>query len=327
MRRIDASTIDLNLLVVLRELVLERSVTRAGRRLHLTQSATSHALARLRVVLGDPLLVRSGREMKLTPRAEALATDLPRLFRSIERVLAAEAGFDPATSERVFLLGAPDFASVMLPGVVERLARRVPRAGLEFLVTDEGVERELMEGRLDLALASPLPGRADGVLSEELPRVSWAVFVRKGHPAAHGWCRGAWEQWPHVLVRRGRETVGPVQRRLLERGLRRRVGAYVPQFVHAAPLLAATDMMLLSPLVAMAPLAPRFGLVALEAPVDLAPVLPRMHTRAELAHDPALGALREVVRGAFTELVADAERAAVVRLRDGGRKARAPRAR
>ncbi len=315
MHAIDVSKFDLNLLVALDALLQERHVTRAARRLHLTQSATSHTLARLRDQLEDPLLIRSGREMKLTPKGVTLSLELPKILRSIERVLGAEDSFDAATSERVFLLGAPDFVSAVLPAVLQGLRLRAPRTGVEFVVTDEWIDRELTEGRLDIAIGSPLRRQIEDVISEPLPDLRWVVFARRGHPATRAWSREAWERWPHVRVRRGRDRESDVDRLAREKKVKRRMGAIVPQFMHAAPLLAATDMLMATPHVVFASLASQFDLVALESPVAIDPVHPRIHLRGELSRDPALSILNDVVRSAFLDLVAAAARMPVVPLR------------
>src|SRR5688572_12122672 len=111
MQETNLSAIDLNLLVVLNALLATRSTTLAGKRLALSQPATSHALARLREHFRDPLLVRAGRSLVPTPLAEWLA---PRVARALEGVGAAfelPSGFDPKRSERVFQVGAGDYAA------------------------------------------------------------------------------------------------------------------------------------------------------------------------------------------------------------------------
>src|SRR6187402_1591819 len=89
------SAIDLNLLVVLRALLTERHVTRAARQLGLSQSATSHALSRLRDLYGDPLLVRSGRALELTPRAAAILPQLERGLGELQASLSGQERFEP----------------------------------------------------------------------------------------------------------------------------------------------------------------------------------------------------------------------------------------
>ncbi|MFO0667468.1 MAG: LysR family transcriptional regulator [Polyangiaceae bacterium] len=122
MHTIDVAATDLNLLVVLDVLLQERNVTRAAKRLHRTQSATSHALGRLREQLGDPILVRVGGEMRPTPKAERLAGEVSRILRTISRVLAHEGAFDPHDGPRVHARG---------PRLCRRDVARAPRPDVE----------------------------------------------------------------------------------------------------------------------------------------------------------------------------------------------------
>src|SRR5690348_10719963 len=105
--------IDLNLLVVLRALLGERHVTRAARRVGLSQSATSHALARLRELYGDPLLVRRGKELVLTPRALRLLPTLERGLSDLKAVVDAEPAFDPRSSRHRFAIGMADYGQAV----------------------------------------------------------------------------------------------------------------------------------------------------------------------------------------------------------------------
>lgn len=111
MNEIDLRRLDLNLLVVFEVLMAERSVTRAAARLGRTQSALSHALARLREQVGDPLLVKVGGRMSPSPFAEKLVEDVRPILRSIQRALVPPQAFDPATSTRTFRVAIPDFAT------------------------------------------------------------------------------------------------------------------------------------------------------------------------------------------------------------------------
>src|SRR5262245_28042057 len=106
--------IDLNLLRVLAVLLAERHVTRASRKLSMSQSATSHALARLRELFQDPLLVRSGRDLALTPRAMGLLPRLERGFAELGGALSGEAAFDPQTARRRFVVGMSDYEQATL---------------------------------------------------------------------------------------------------------------------------------------------------------------------------------------------------------------------
>src|SRR5262245_14255501 len=101
---LDLASFNLNLLLALDGLLSERSVTAAAKRVRVTPSAMSHSLSELRHLLGDPLLVRSGRGMVLSPRAETLVGPLHTLLGDIERLLRSGATFDPATAARRFVI-------------------------------------------------------------------------------------------------------------------------------------------------------------------------------------------------------------------------------
>src|SRR5262245_20649313 len=114
----------------------ERSVVRAARRLHVTPSAVSNGLARLRGALEDPLLIRSGRGVVPTPRATALAPALARALRELDEAIHGDA-FDPATTDRTFTLAIADVLQVVkLPAIMAALAQKMPRAHLRVLSID-----------------------------------------------------------------------------------------------------------------------------------------------------------------------------------------------
>jgi DNA-binding transcriptional LysR family regulator len=293
MRPFDVAQADLNLLVVLDVLLQERNVTRAARRLHRTQSAVSHALARLRDQLGDPLLVRVGGAMRPTPRALQLMPEVTRLLATIGRVLGAESGFDPKTTTRTFSLAAPDFVAAALPALVARMAAETPEANVELVPAGRGMLRDLADGRIDLVVAPPR--REEGVRMRPLVSLDWAVFAREGHPAARAWSARAWAQYRHVRVRTSGDAEGPVDRAARARKLSRKPGPVLPHFLLAPPLLARTDLLLTVPRAVLADVAPRFGLVALPCPVELPPIELSLHWSAQLERDVALTWFREAV--------------------------------
>src|SRR5262249_20311393 len=121
------SQIDCNLLLVLDAIYAEGSVTGAAAKLHLTQPAISHALARLRQLFGDPLFVRSGRTRVQPPLARALMAPLRRALRGLEVALNEVARFEPASASKHYVVGMrATFESVVLPPLLQRLARAAP---------------------------------------------------------------------------------------------------------------------------------------------------------------------------------------------------------
>src|SRR5580704_14845314 len=130
------SQLDLNLLVTLETVLAERSVVRAAHRLHVTPSAISNSLARLRHALGDPLVTRSGRGVVPTPRAAALLPALGRALREIDLAIHGDA-FDPASTTRQFTLAIADAGQIVqVPRFASDFARAMPRAALRIIGID-----------------------------------------------------------------------------------------------------------------------------------------------------------------------------------------------
>jgi LysR family transcriptional regulator, nod-box dependent transcriptional activator len=157
--------LDLNLLVALDALLTDRSITRAAERLHLSPSATSGALARLREFFGDELLTRIGRRMVATPLGESLQVQVRDCLLHVQATVEIKPQFDPTTSTRNFKLMMSDYvATVVMPNVLQRLAQDAPRVTIEMLGNDEEPWESLNRGEIDFLV---------------LPK----NFVRSNHPA------------------------------------------------------------------------------------------------------------------------------------------------
>ena len=192
----------MNLLPVLDALLAERSVTRAGARLGLSQPAVSNALAQLRALLGDPLLVRGARGMVPTERALELAAPLRAGLAQLEQGLGTHAPFDPRTSDRRFTIITNDFvAFAVLPKLVARLEREAPGVRLQVRAWQEHyVPGDLERGEADLMLGlyRELPaGHREIPLFED----RFVCVVRRGHARVRGKLSLAtYVKLPHVLV-------------------------------------------------------------------------------------------------------------------------------
>jgi LysR family transcriptional regulator, nod-box dependent transcriptional activator len=142
--------LDLNLLTALKALLTERNVTRAGESVHVTQSAMSGILARLRDYFGDPLIVQVGRKMELTPLAESLVEPVNDVLLRIDATIATRPEFNPLTTRRHFSVVASDYSiSVLLLGVLRRVHREAPNMSLEFRTPSESAVAELEAGEVD----------------------------------------------------------------------------------------------------------------------------------------------------------------------------------
>nr|WP_320135429.1 LysR family transcriptional regulator [uncultured Amphritea sp.] len=143
---------DLNLLLLLEALLTECHVSRAAQRMFLSQSAMSHALNRLRQQLDDPLLVRAGNGLKLTPRAKSMLPDIRQAIRMIEHSLNPPEPFDPSHSERCFTIASTDyFEAVTLPPLMQELQQSAPgiRIQIEVIRQDSNV-KQLENREIDL---------------------------------------------------------------------------------------------------------------------------------------------------------------------------------
>jgi LysR family nod box-dependent transcriptional activator len=146
--------LDLNHLVVLDALLTERSVTRAGRRVFLSQPATSCALARLRAFFGDPLLAQNGRSMELTVAAQRMVTPLRELLRRVETLASCKPVFDPATASRTLLIETSDYLmTVLLAQVVSECAKAAPNLRFEFRLNGSHSHERLERGETDFVIA------------------------------------------------------------------------------------------------------------------------------------------------------------------------------
>src|ERR1044071_1288476 len=138
--------LDLNLLVALDALLTERSITAAGVRVHLTQSAMSGALSRLREFFGDELLTQVGRKMVPTPLGESLGEPVRQILLQIKSTLYAKPGFDPASSTRHFSLMMSDYVATVLMGqVLVRAEAQAPRVRFNVASNDVGNPVEFLE--------------------------------------------------------------------------------------------------------------------------------------------------------------------------------------
>ena len=198
------ANLDLNLLVALRELVRERSVTRAAERLGVTQPAASAALSRLRRHFGDELLIRDRGEYTLTALGAQLAEQVDAVCAAAERLFAASADFDPAVSEREFTLVMADYTIVVMgEALSQAIARAAPRARLHIRLVRESLSTEYAEGIrfIDGMVAPPTHGFAlPDTRSVELFSARTAR-----HPSAH---RGAGGELPGRPALRGQHGPG-----------------------------------------------------------------------------------------------------------------------
>jgi DNA-binding transcriptional LysR family regulator len=242
------ASVDLNLLLVLHTVIAERSATAAARRLHVTQSAVSNALARLRELLGDPLVVRSGRGLAPTPWAQEIAPALADAVGTLERLVQGEPTFDPRASTRRFTLAAADVHDwIDVPAIFTRFRERLPRASLRVVTIDHLIaSRGLVTGEVDAALGPPAAAKERGLSYRPLYVQGAVLVVRRDHPEVRAAItREQFNRLPHVdtLLVQGGPGIGHkiASDFMAAHGLVRHVALAVPHFAAAAAAAARSD--------------------------------------------------------------------------------------
>lgn len=293
----DLSRIDLNLLVVLEAIYTEGGLTRAGERLSVTQPAVSHALGRLRDLLGDPLFVREGHAMVPTPFTRNLIEPLRQNLRAMELTLNEAKRFDPAASEQRFTLGCRDALELrVLPNLMRGLSERAPEleiATVTFRRRD--MEADLFSGHLDLVTDSLLP-RSRNISHVHINTDPLVVMARQSHPAlADGLDLETYLRQRHVLVTSRRTGPGLEDFELARHGLQRKVTLRCQHFFAASRVVRDTDLLLTMPgrLAELLNLNDTYALAPF--PLEMPPQDLYLCWHANVDNDPANRWLREQI--------------------------------
>ena len=291
------STPDLNLLITLDVLLAEGSVAGAARRLRLSPSAMSRALARLRETTGDPLLVRAGRGLVPTPRAIELRDQVSRLVQDARAVLRPVQALDPARLARSFVLRTSEgFVENFGAALIARVGAEAPGVRLRFLPKPDKDSAPLREGLVDLETGVIGRATAPELRVQALFRDRFIGVVREGHPLCAGEVTPArYAAGRHVLVARQGVDRGPVDEALKAVGLERQVATTVGGFSTALALVRSTDLIASVPERHTGLL--RAGLFSFALPVPVPEITVSMLWHPRLDGDPAHRWLRGVVRG------------------------------
>ncbi len=294
----DIRTIDLNLLPVLDALLRHRSVTLAARELDMSQSALSAALARLRKLLDDELFVRTGRGLRTTARADALAEPVAAILAQLRDQVLRPAVFDPGSAQRNFQLLLSDVgAYVLLPRIVRAVRALAPGVSLTLHpLGGTDIAGELTDGRIDLAIGH-YPALPDSLFQRRLFDRHFVGLVRRGHPAAQGQRLSLhrFAATPQLVVRLTSGIQVHIDDALAREGLSRPDTLELPSYLMVPPLLEATDHLAVVP----GQLADAFiadgRLAALDLPLSLPNSTIRMHWHRRFHEDPGNAWLRGVV--------------------------------
>ena len=264
---------DLNLLVVFEAIWRERNIARAGEALALSQPATSHALARLRRLVGDPLFERSPTGVRPTPCAEAMWPEVAGALAHARRALGA--GFDPSRLGRKLRLGMTgNVALTLVPGAVMRLRACAPDLDATIVPVDRRRAPEMLaRGQVD-AVAGAWAGPVDAALRRTtLYRERLVLAARVGHPVFDmAPDAESLVAYPQVAVAPTGEPDGTVDRALAGLGLTRRVALAVETYLLALEALAATDLVAILAAGPVQRLGRRLGVRHAALPMRLDPI-------------------------------------------------------
>jgi DNA-binding transcriptional LysR family regulator len=272
LNKTNLARIDLNLLVLFEAVLEERHVARAAARLHVSPSAVSHGLGRLRELMQDPLFLRQPKGVVPTERARQLATPVADILERARQVISRAEKFDPRHSVRRFVIGAPDaVTAVLIPPLLNTLRRDAPGIdlGVRNLVAQFEVSlADLDQRTLDVALLplGDVPARfATRVLYDE----DFVLVRRKGHPSGRKFTLAKYAAAAHVMVSVSGDPHGPVDKLLAEHGLSRRVMLTVPNFLHALTMVAESDLVAALPRTFASRHARRYQVEITEPPIPL----------------------------------------------------------
>lgn len=288
---------DFNLLITLDVLLAEGSVARAARRLRLSPSAMSRALARLREATGDPLLVRAGRGLVPTPRALELRERTGRLVQDVEAVLRPAEVLDLTKLVRTFTLRNRDgFVENFGPDLIARVGREAPGVRLRFVPKQDKSNAPMRDGSVDLETGVIGDGTGPEVRAQTLFRDRFIGVVRVGHPL----CSQAplspahYAGGRHIQVARREFGRGPVEAALENLGLTRQTVTMVGGFTEALALARASDLIATVPERGTGKL--RAGLFSFPLPFSLPELTISLLWHPRLDADPAHRWLRACVR-------------------------------
>lgn len=295
--------IDLNLLVLFRQLMIERRVSKAADQLGLTQPAVSNSLAKLRRLFGDELFVRTPAGMVPTPFAEQLAEPVGYALAMIHSGLNQQTRFDPASVKRSVTIGMTDIGEIVfLPMLVERLSREAPGVTLNTVRNTAVNLRDDMEsGKVDLAIGL-LPALKSGFFQRRLFRQRYVCLFRRGHRIdKKNLTLPDLLAAEHLVVVSAGTGHGKLDELLQRAGVERVVRLTVPHFVGVGHILQRTNLVATVPERLAQHLADPFGLTYRPHPMQLPDVAINVFWHAKLHRSPASQWLRSVVFDLFAD--------------------------
>lgn len=237
---------DLNLLTIFEAILAERSMTRAAKRLGMTQPAISNALNRLRQQIDDPLFLRTADGMTPTPRAQALAPAIQSALETVRRSLSDDAAFNPERSNRTFTLALGDFSEqAIAPYLIREVRAQSKTIHFQFLSNPgSSLIKEMREGRVDLVWDG-MAVEQSGFVSEVVESSNMVCVMAKNHPLAHKDVLTIedYAQAEHVQLSATSSYTHDTDQQIRRMGIKRKFSVEVPRFLSMMRITASTDLM------------------------------------------------------------------------------------
>lgn len=299
----DPNRLDLNLLAVFQEVYRERQISGAARRLGLTQSAVSNALARLRRAFEDELFVRTGRGMQPTPFAEQVAGPVGAAMAQVALALNQRSQFDPATSARRFVLAMTDVGEVhFMPALIERCRAVAPHVQISSVRAGSvALKEELETGRVDLAIG-PFDNISEALYQRLLFRQPYVSMFRKGHPLSRGKVTLArFARAEHLLVDATDSPYDRINQLLEQAGVGQSTRFRVPHFTAVPYIVSASELVVTVPQKLAERAARPFGLHWIVPPLELPELQTNLFWHRRFNQDPGNQWLRALVVAVFGE--------------------------
>jgi len=300
---IEPHAIDLNLLSVFQEVYRERQISSAARRLGLSQSAVSNALARLRRSFGDELFVRTASGMQPTPLAAQMAEPIGAAMAQVALALNQRSRFDPATSSRRFMLAMTDVGEIyFMPTLIERCRQLAPQVQISSLrVATPNLKQEMEGGRVDLAVG-PFEDVSDALYQRQLFRQPFVSMFRKGHPLGRGALTPArFIAAEHLLVDAADSPYDRVNAVLARAGVKGDSRFRVPHFTAVPYIVSSSDLVVTVPQKLAERAAAPFALEWVTPPLDLPPLQTNIFWHRRFNQDPGNAWLRGLLADVFAE--------------------------
>jgi len=300
---IEPSSIDLNLLSVFQEVYRERQISGAARRLGLTQSAVSNALARLRRTFGDELFVRTAHGMQPTPLAQQMAEPIGAAMAQVALALSQRSRFEPGSSTRRFTLAMTDVGEVyFMPVLIERCRGLAP--GVEIASVRANaltLKDDLETGRVDLAIGA-FEEVSEAFYQRQLFRQPFVSMFRKGHPLATGSVDLArFVQATHLIVDAAQSPYDRINVLLEKAGVAAQARFRVPHFTAVPYIVSTSDLVVTVPQKLAESAAGPFGLKWIAPPLQLPTLQTNVFWHRRFNHDPGIQWLRGLIADVFAE--------------------------